>query len=290
MKFKLQLLVIIIGTFLSSNLFAKETITWMIVDSPPFEIVTNKPNSGIAGEARKLIEKKLSEYNHESIVVNYARMMGNFKKGNYCTMSLFVTEERKKFLYFSMVPDILFSSIGIAMREVTFKQIKKPAQISLEMMLRDYPDYRLGIAQGRNYNPKIRTVLNKYKDKSKISIHSQLNVDESLLSMILLGRLDYMLIYPHAATYMSTKLNYKNSHAFVPITEVDTFGQTFAACSKNEWGRQLIKKINQALVDLRPAPEYRQLYNQWIGKNHISLYQKYYEEFFFKFNRDDREW
>lgn len=290
MKFNYKIIAMLVGMFFLRNVFAKETITWLIVDIPPFEIITNKPNSGLAGEARKLIEKKLSEYNHRTVVVNYARMMFEFKNGNYCTMSLFLTEERKKFIYFSKVPDFSFLSIGVAMREETFKQLKYPEKISVEQLVKEDQNYTLGLAHGRNYPPEVRTILNKYKSQPNITFYAQSTIDKSLFAMLMNDRIDYMLIYAHVANYMSMKSNYENRHVFVTIKEVNTYNQTYTACSKNEWGRQIIKKINQALVELRPTPEYRQLYLDWLGKNQIPHYKKHYDDFFLKLNRNDNEW
>jgi hypothetical protein len=53
-------------------------------------------------------------------------------------------------------------------------------------------------------------------------------------------------------------------------------------CSRTPWGRKIIDKINQVLLEQRPTERYRTAYERWLDKGSLKNYRRLYDEVFLK--------
>lgn len=55
---------------------------------------------------------------------------------------------------------------------------------------------------------------------------------------------------------------------------------SYVACSKNEWGKEVIEKINRILLEQRPTDAYRGSYERWLDDSSLEPYRQLYKKVF----------
>lgn len=77
---------------------AKDSITWMVSDFPPYAILKGAySGKGNPDEEIKLLQEYLPEYAHQILVANLVRRVILFKEGKKGCGALLKTSERKEY-------------------------------------------------------------------------------------------------------------------------------------------------------------------------------------------------
>ncbi|MCP3926254.1 MAG: hypothetical protein GY714_27120 [Desulfobacterales bacterium] len=105
-----------------------------------------------------------------------------------------------------------------------------------------------------------------------------------MIMMLAAKRFDYLIEYPDEGEFIARKIGVDDALVPVTISEMSDLSWSSTACSKTEWGRKAINRINKALLKLRPTQAYREAYGKILNKNLRSVYQKTYDEIFLKLN------
>ncbi len=267
-----------------SILFAKDRITWMKYVWPPVYIDKGPyKEQGNADSILKFFQEQLTEYDHETINVNPARAIEEMKNGKkVCLVGTLKTLEREKFLYFSIPIGITLPN-AIIVKQNKLSLFGKVEKLSLEQLLKNN---RLsgGIIQGRSYSPTIDAILEKFKGQSNLYAQSTSNMADNLFNMLLMDRLDYIIEYPWVAVFLERTKDKKNTITSIAIEEIDPFSFGRMACPKNQWGCQIVDRINEILQKARPTPTYREFVERWNDEKNLKRIRKGYDEIFLKTN------
>jgi len=137
----------------------------------------------------------------------------------------------------------------------------------------------LGISAGRSYSKKLDRVLKRYRKQDHVERLSTEHAIKNLLEMMLVGRIDYTISHSPQSTYASEQIHAKGKFISLPTREAGPMINTHVLCTKNEWGRKIIEKINKALLIERPTELYRGYYEKWLPQNLIPIYRKEYLKF-----------
>ena len=120
LRLSITLFLITVTTISSfpSNLFAKDTITWLTFNYPPMQITKGEQKgTGIADMAIDFLQKRLVEYNHENIEVNLKRFSYTMKKEEkVCAIGIIKTVQREDYLYFS-IPALIRPGLAIVIKK-----------------------------------------------------------------------------------------------------------------------------------------------------------------------------
>ena len=273
----------IIFMLLVNVVFAQETIKWVISIEPPITYQIGDDFAGYGIEIMEMIQSRMDDYQHQIVVAgNYKRLVSEVERGPLtCALGLFKTEDRLNRMYFSKVPVFYFFNMQIVLRKSLFDQLQQPESLSLRDMLSN-TDKKMGLSKGRVYSKEITSILKDFEESDNIFSGSQSNVSESLINMLVAERIDYIILYPEEATYLSRKLGIEDQVVTVPIQEAEDFGYTWAVCTKNETGKLVMDTINDILVHIRKENEYRKQYEAWLSRNLIDHYRANYQENFLK--------
>jgi uncharacterized protein (TIGR02285 family) len=266
--------------------WADNVITWMEAEFPP-GYIHEGPFRGMGYQdiITTILKDNLPDYTHNRIVCSLSRMNHEFQQGKpVCSVSQYKTPERENLLYFSIPSTFTFPNRLIILKN-RLKDYDHSDQVSLDDLLKK--EVRIGISRDRSYGAAIDSVLDKYSESGKIFVHSGKDVFESLLKMLLMGRLDFMLGLPEEAVYVAKQIGAKDKIATIGIVETnekydDWMG--YAVCSKTDWGKQVIRKINRILIEQRRRPAYRSAYERWLDANSIRSYRKLYNDIFLQFS------
>lgn len=260
---------------------ASETIRWIVADEPPITYLKSEKHVGYGMDMLHMLQKKMPQYDHEVVMAgNYKRVVRDVKEGPLtCAIGLFRTPEREKSMHFSQVPFFYFYNIQIAMKKDLFSELGNPASISLKKMLKQ-EEYTLGLSAGRTYSDSLRVILDESEGNPNIFIRPHSGVAEGLFNMLLINRIDYMLLYPDEAMYLSQKADARGQVVTVPIEEAFDLSYSWCACTQSPQGKKAASAITDALIKIRPLESYRAPYERWISPNLLKLYRdKFKDEF-----------
>ncbi|MBI9075132.1 MAG: TIGR02285 family protein [Desulfatibacillum sp.] len=266
---------------LHSNAWSKEELKWLVIDWPPYQMLEG-PEQGM-GRFDALLDmyiKNLPQYDHKKVEMNWARFWTGVKEGQeVCNIFAIKTEEREQIAAFSTA-----NSFGIpvraVMRKSTSESLGNPLSVSLSDIVKDR---RLkGVLESkRSYGPaldKILTGIQGSVNFERVAIPS-----DSVIQMLLSGRVDYSIEYPFVAYYLAEKHAslYKEPLISIPIEDGPRFYESYVACPKNEWGEMVLKDINTMLEKVKQDPEYlRILQKGYTNQEERDLMQDNYSTYF----------
>jgi uncharacterized protein (TIGR02285 family) len=276
----LSLLVYIIFSVTTAQAESEMTVTWAILNWPPVHILEGEhKGEGIFDAIMDLLKRELPEYTHKELVANPPRFWGYIKKGdNLCHAASVVTEERLKHAYFS-IPISFGPANSVIMKKDTAESLGLSDSVSLAALLKT-PGLTGGIKPDRSYGKMVDSMLTKKKTEENIYEQHSSDYGSSLFQMLLHGRLDYILEVPVMVAYNEVILNKQGISVSLEIEENDPYIFGSVACPKNEWGRNMVDRINEIIKTCRPTKEYRAIMEMWQTEEGIERVRKGYDTVF----------
>lgn len=277
-KFFSGLFILFVVNFPVSEAFAKDTIYWHVNHLPPSTILSGPDKGqGFVDLILKQITQELPNYDHQVVTSSLARSLLNMEQGKQvCVPAMIPTEERKTKMYFSQ-----FSIVHPNNRIVMLSQ--GDGYIDIVQSLSDSKKI-LGIDQGRSYGKAIDDIILALGESENIFRRSNFEVDD-LIRMVNLGRLDYTIAYPFQVEYYLKQNNLMNEPVFtlLKVKGVTPYTMGSFACSKNNWGKQVIKEINGVLAKIKATDRYKEAMTTWWEKEaQDPEFMQYYQTHFIK--------
>ncbi len=261
---------------------ALDEVAWMEVEFPPGYIHKGPlRGQGYEDVITRILMEHLTEYRHDKMMGNLARMYHEFRQGRrVCNVALFKTPERREFMYFSIPSTFTLPNGLITLRE-RLPKFGDASEIRLAEVLET--DLRLGVSRDRSYGKALDEVLKAHEGSPGIFVHSGKDVFESLLRMLLSDRLDCMLGLPEEVIYVAEKMGVKDRIVTIALKENQGDYDAWlgsVACSKTPWGAGIIRRIDEILRKERPTERYRSAYERWLDDNRILQYRELYDQVF----------
>lgn len=288
-SFTVQIIVIILAVFLG-NLFADEnTINWAYRNYPPYFIDEGEfKEQGYGDIAYDIFTQSyLNNFTHRKVHMNIHRFLEQAKEfKNVCAMAVKKTPEREKYLYFSIPAEISLPH-RIYFRQEDNLQLEScliDGFLSLDSLLKHFPNLKLGIESGRSYGSEKDKIINRYLENGA-GIYQRKGTDSRrMIEMLLSKRVDFIIEYPRAIGFI-----YQYTHDSLPalqsfpIKEGYKVDPAYCACSKTEQGKEVINTINEALVKEIPKDRYRLRAKAWLDEQDFSQYKSAYNAIFNKY-------
>lgn len=255
----------ILCTVLSASAGAtpERMITWMMNDFPPFIDVSGEmPGSGIADEMLRYIMPRLPEYEHHLEVASIARAHGLMgQKQQVCHPALLMNHERKKIMVFS---DPVFFTLThrVLIREDRLARFKPymTAEGSIDALrLVQDPSLVTAITEKRGYSPSINVALaSALGSKNILKAGVQFSAPFNQLTS---GWIDYLFSYPaEYGWYREKNVEAKKiKMKTLRISGDPDFILGYVACTKGQWGEQVVKRVNSVIKSAGTRPP-------WVDK------------------------
>lgn len=245
---------------------SEEVITWIQYDWAPIHVVEGaRAGEGIMDQVTRMLIADLPDYQHRFVVANAARTRHLLRSGeNICHASARKIPEREQSAYFSL-PTAVGPPLSMIIRADQLEEIAGHGNnVSLESLLTARPNFRIGINKGRSYGDTLDTLFARYAAKASITIFAASDLT-GMLRMVNSNRLDAVIAYPVVTSYLAEAANIDGAFATLLIDEVkDHWPRGYIRCTKNEWGRKVIQRINQTLLRIRPTQEFNRVLTQWL--------------------------
>lgn len=267
----------------STSIFAQPTINWEKYNFPPYFIVDGPyAGIGIADKLFALIQKELPQYQHRNKVEAVPRIFRNLSQNELTCSSFTRKAGREKTMHFSnkavLVPNL---TLQLLTKDVLKLQLKigsrLPSSISLDSLLTNNPDIKIGVKPNKSYGVAVDRILKKHK-KQTIKFATEVNILH-ILNMIHKKRIDFFIEYPPVSSFALKSENASDALTSIGIKESraqNTF--THIVCSKTPQGQSVIKAINDIISTHKKTIEYRSLVEKWLPKHTLTHYRKHYQQ------------
>jgi uncharacterized protein (TIGR02285 family) len=256
---------------------SRDEVVWMHADFPPLRIIDGPyVGQGFSDMIHELMARELSDFRHVVVTANLSRTLNWMENGrNVLAVGIIPNPQRDRVMQYS-VPCVLVPPVSLVVRAGEQESLGRGGHVSLRDFL---ARKRLGVAADRSYGPELDSVLLSSPDLSRVVVSKGSNLFESLLEMLLLGRVDGVLAYPFEAVYGARMKNKEDLISIAPLRESMVPLQGRIAAPRTAWGTAMIERVNGVLLEQRGTPEYRQAFERWLTPGIIGDYRVMYDDF-----------
>lgn len=270
--------------FQVTNVYAQDkVINWYHADFPP-GFIQDGPMRGDGYEnyLEMLLRDELADYKHVYSTANYSRILEQIRMTNACCVALLRKPEREVFIEYSD-PTMIALSNGIFVLSNRVDEfnpfIDEDGFVSIKELFHN-SEFRMGVSKGRRYKGGVDEILDHYPDSPKIISRSGNDVLRGLLEMMSTAHhIDYAIGYPHEIEWLEYSEEIASDFTFIPIKEMPQYVISQIGCSKNQWGKEVIRRINKVLGG-EYLPEYKRRYQRFLPPEAVRLHEKYIGEVF----------
>jgi uncharacterized protein (TIGR02285 family) len=259
---------IILTPTLAGWAHADNKITWMRLDFPPSFVVSGpEQNLGYSDVAMQIAIRELTDYSHESVFVNPPKAIQNFREQQtYCGSGLNRNQEREAFMVFSE-PFVKRIPNELVIRKEELARFKPflaaNGQIDFLRLIND-ESLRMGYHVERSYGASIDKIINEKKREHLIHRPAS-DLTAGFLKMLEARRIDYIIESPDSLRYFQKREDHKDMFLSLPIKDNDALLPVYLACSKNDFGKQVIARVNTVVSRQKKAFEAGYLY--WLSED-----------------------
>lgn len=281
--FSILILLFSVTCLLPSVAWTKDSISWMESETPPFFIHEGVlKGQGYVERINNILIENLPEYSHTRIQANLSRQYQQWKQGEKaCSPSKYKTDERKKFVYFSIPSTFSLPSVLI-IKKNTFSAFGGSKTVNLASTLQSNK-FVIGRIKNRSFGAEFDNTLDNYGNDKNIFVYEGPDLLRGLFKMLMAGRIDAIPGSPEESIYLAEVLGIRDQIMILNIEENQGDRNAYlgyVACSKNEWGKTAIDKINHVLLEQRGTEIYRAAYERWLDPSSIEGYRKLYKQRF----------
>jgi len=256
---------------------SKEKITWPYVCFKPVYICQNDQLVDGAGfNVLNLIQRNLPRYKHEVIQMPIKRILESAKEGNKVLFyGLYKTPEREEFLEFSL-PCRISTPTYLVIRKEDISKFGGGKQASLKTLLKNQSLTFLYF-QSISFGTGVDELLEIYKDGPNIlTEYDTTKMTQKSLKLLLNKRADYMLSLDGTG-YDARELGVHDEIAYLSIEEQNHYDVGYIVAPKTDWGKTIIKQINEVLKKEIPNESFFQYFAPLVDENMIPELRKEFE-------------
>lgn len=261
----------------------KDSLAWMEAVAPPFFIHEGEfSRQGYEDLITDILVANLPQYEHKRQKATISRHYQQWKQGqNACSVGMYKTPERLEFTYYS-IPSVFTLPPVLIINKDRYQDFGGVNMISLAKILQD-GKLIIGRSSNRSYGIEFDTTLKTYSNDKNTFTFEGPELSLNLFKMLQAGRIDALPGLPEEAMYLAETMGIRDQIMTLAVEENQANPEaslSYVACSKTEWGKTAIKRINTVLLQQRPTDGYRAAYERWLDPSSIEGYRKLYRDVF----------
>jgi uncharacterized protein (TIGR02285 family) len=244
---------------------AEPVIYWLMSDLAPFRILSGPAQGqGSSDLMEKMLMAQLPQYQHRSRFVSFERreILHGDASALYCSFGVLSNPKRQQQMLMSLPAGVVMPVALATVADSPLDQQLQAQQIPVvDLQQLVSRKQFLGLLEsGRGYPQLIDQA--KAIPGGLLGDHSA--IDQNPVDLLLVGRVDYLLEYPHRVNFLLNSSKQPNAKLhFYLLAGDDNFQTTYVACSKHPAAPKLINDINQQLVELWSNPDYQHKMLSW---------------------------
>ncbi|KYG61084.1 hypothetical protein AZI85_08995 [Bdellovibrio bacteriovorus] len=287
MKVLLALLIgLIINISYAQDTFVQRsnrpTVPWAVTDLPPFYVLSGPhAGEGRIDRIRVLIQKEIPELQFVDMNIGIGRAVELWKMNKeVCFGSALKTKERMRWAYFTVSAfqpgsELMLVTMNRALLETPAKKV------SLKKLLRENR-WKGFIPMERSYGENVDKIIKDNYVLVDAKESRTLTPDfGSILKVVAKKRYDFTIEYSSVVNAYNARNITEPALMMKPILESTGYVPLYFACTKNDWGRSVVQKVDQAMQKIAPTKEYQEAIEAWmepqtLKKNHEALQEFYH--------------
>jgi uncharacterized protein (TIGR02285 family) len=240
---------VIAGVLLALQL-GVATATELVWETLPIagvaELKNGKPADGLIHASQLLIEEQIPELQHRYEVSTLKRLELNMARGKHrCSTATLRHPGRDAVGYF--VPFLPTQPMQLVTRRDLLKTLPMlDGQVVFSDLIRMEKLKGL-IVSSRGYPDELKGLLTQGVQSDALKVLSSASSGANVVSMIQHRRADYTLEFPIVLQKILTLNDAEGSLLSLPILENQTLTVSGIYCSKTAWGKDMAKRIDQAI-------------------------------------------
>ncbi|WP_108651644.1 transporter substrate-binding domain-containing protein [Dongshaea marina] len=252
-------------------------IYWPYLDSPPLYHYLGKDDlRGFGFDIVRMLGKELKGYHNTFVQTSPDRLFIGIKERlNYCMYGVYKTPEREEFMYFSL-PARITPPSALVIRKTDLAKFGQGKPLSLQELLKDQK-LRFVYLNGVIYSAYANGLIEDYRNDSNLYPLNYHGSSLRPLEMLLRKRADYTLSTP-SMLYEADKQELADKIAYIPRLKDYEYQVGYVVCPKNEWGRQLIDKINHILYLKVSKGQYFEYFKALMPANNQAELKEQYQK------------
>jgi len=259
-------------------------IRWIQLDQPPAFIVKgNKKGQGFVDYVQNHLQNHLSDFDHYSLLVNSARhktMLNSNENLCFSYLEYFpdlpTLAQEKEGKYLRSLPWSPHPTLELLMkRSFAENHLNTKKHVQLETLLQN-KGLILGLPSKR-WKGKVNKLVKKY-EKDIPYVWNASQDFGSIFQMILKDRVNYTLAYPLWISYWEKEYQVPSGTMIsLPLEEMKyPYIRVAVGCKNNDWGKNIITKVNQFLRAEVPTVAWRENMERWLPEEDIDTFREYY--------------
>ena len=258
---------------LSLRALAVESLTWALLAIPGvISVRDGQVQDGVVIEFLRLLEVPLSDVAPRYQISNLLRAQSDMEHGrNLCVVPYQRSPERDRFGYF--VPLLISPPLQVVLRAGDGGRLPLiNGRLWLDDLLAS--DLHGGFLLQRIHPPKLQMHLAQEQQSNRLMGVNVAANYERLLQMLSHKRFDYIFEYPQVvAGFVRDNPQAPLLHS-VPLADFTEMPVLGSYCTRNEWGRAMSIRIDNAVRALLAAPQQVQaLYRRGLPADSYQIYQ-----------------
>jgi len=259
-------------------------ITWMVRPIPPFNQLrgTHASPDALDDPMLKLIAKVLPEMEHRVVAASVSRIVRTLRSGEQvCAYGGIRTAERDQFSVFTIThtsPPPVLVVLGTPVASVPKSANGRASMAALFAQQR----LRGVFASDGSYGPELEALFKAASQGASPPLYVAGGDDGRLLKMVALGRADYTI--EHESVLDDADRRNPNLHISERLTmlQIDELKmpEYGILCPRNDWGRAVIHRIDEAIPALIANPAYRHSVDRWQSPGALNRYRVELERFY----------
>ncbi|MBH9552823.1 hypothetical protein [Inhella gelatinilytica] len=248
---------------LASSARATEVV-WAIVDSAPYHLsglgglghTVDSLGHGITDHLIRGLATRMPGFKHRLVHLPRTRLWRDMAAGQpLCYADAFKTPQRLKWAHFTSVTPPLRQIVVTRQGTLPDAGEKSLADLLSQVQLH-------GVFEtDRSYGVHLDRVIAAAGPHVK---RQALPDSPQLLRMLEAGRMDYVVEYPPAVTYLYERLQPRPKLDFHLIAEDRQADAAYVACTRGAWGLKVIQAVDRAMRDWALQPEASQALLRWM--------------------------
>ncbi len=196
---------------------------------------------------------------------------------------MYKTPERMEFTYYS-IPSVYTLPPVLIIHKDRFQAFDGNKMVSLAKILQS-GQLIIGRSINRSYGIELDSALKTFSNNKNTFAYEGPELSLNLFKMLQAGRIDALPGLPEEAKYLAETIGIREQIMTLAVEENQVNPEaslSYVVCSKNEWGKSAIEKINQVLRAQRPTGKYRAACERWLDPSSLEGYRKLYQDVFLK--------
>lgn len=271
-------LLLVVSTTLKAQ---PQELIWLSSSEPGKPLIQGVDNIDLPYRTFQLIFQYLPQYKPVFKVQNTLRAFHELEQGdNLCTDSKIRTRDRLNRAVVTQIPQLVKLGLRLVVYqdEPLLEQYYPATEVDLMQVMKSSPQLSLAVVAGRSYGTAMDELLAGLEGDHQVWHRSAEYGTNGGLALLLRKRVKMTLEYPSAVERMLRYTDMRPELKMWSLKDGTQYQQGYIFCSNSEFGKQLVKDLDQAITQASKTRAYFEQHLKYTPQELKPQIRKYYNQ------------